>query len=158
MAAVRDAIGGNPGTTLVLALVSPSGSATVGNIGDSRAYVVHRGSAEPISQDHSWVGEQVRDGLLDANDARHHPRRNIMATRAVMGDGGEAGVFHVNLGPGDALLLVSDGVWEPLDRQMIAELLTDAGPLPAALDRMCHAALDAGGKDNVTAVAARLLP
>jgi PPM family protein phosphatase len=157
VAGVRDEIGGNPGTTLVLALVSPSGSATLGNIGDSRAYVVHRGRAEPITHDHSWVGEQVREGLLDANDARHHPRRNII-TRAVMGDPVEADVFHVNLGPGDALLLVSDGVWEPLTDEMIAELLTDAGPLPAALDRMCHAALDAGGKDNVTAVAARLLP
>jgi serine/threonine protein phosphatase PrpC len=157
VAAVRDEIGGNPGTTLVLAVVAPSGTATVGNIGDSRAYLVHRGSAEPISHDHSWVGEQMREGLLDANEGRHHPRRNII-TRAVMGDPVEADVFHLTLEPGDALLLVSDGVWEPLTDEMIAELLTDSGPLQAALDRMCQAALDAGSKDNVTAVAARRLP
>jgi serine/threonine protein phosphatase PrpC len=156
VAAVRDEIGGSPGTTLVLAVVSPSGTATVGNIGDSRAYLVHRGGAEPISQDHSWVGEQMREGLLDANEGRHHPRRNII-TRAVMGDPVEADVFRLSLAPGDALLLVSDGVWEPLTDEMIAELLTDSGPLQAALDRMCQAALDAGSKDNVTAVAARRL-
>ena len=156
VANVRDEIGGNPGTTLVLAVVSPSGTTTVGNIGDSRAYLVHRGNAEPISQDHSWVGEQMREGLLDANEGRHHPRRNII-TRAVMGDPVEADVFHLTLEPGDALLLVSDGVWEPLTDEMIAELLTDSGPLQAALDRMCQAALDAGSRDNVTAVAARRL-
>jgi PPM family protein phosphatase len=156
VAAVRDEIGGNPGTTLVLAVVSPSGSATVGNIGDSRAYLVQRGNAEPITQDHSWVGEQMREGLLDANEGRHHPRRNII-TRAVMGDPVDADVFHLILEPGDALLLVSDGVWEPLTDEMIAELLTESGPLQAALDRMCQAALDAGSRDNVTAVAARRL-
>jgi PPM family protein phosphatase len=157
VAAVRDEIGGNPGTTLVLAMVAPSGTATVGNIGDSRAYLIRSGSAEPVTQDHSWVGEQMREGLLEANEGRHHPRRNII-TRAVMGDPVEADLFHLTLEPGDALLLCSDGVWEPLTDEMIAELLTEAGLLQPALDRMCQAALDAGSKDNVTAVAALRLP
>jgi protein phosphatase len=154
VAGVRDLMGGDPGTTLVLAVVADA-HAVVANIGDSRAYLIRAGRAAQITDDHSWVGEQFREGKLAASETRHHPRRNVI-TRAVMGDPVEPDIFPVALQPGDTLLLCSDGVWEPLSDEMLAELLTDGGPLIRDLERMCDAALDAGGRDNVTVVAARL--
>jgi serine/threonine protein phosphatase PrpC len=154
VAGVRNLMGGDPGTTLVLAVVA-DGQAVVANIGDSRAYLIRAGGATQITDDHSWVGEQVREGKLEPAAARGHARRNVI-TRAVMGDPVEPDLFPVALQPGDTLLLCSDGVWEPLSDEMLAELLTDGGPLIRDLERMCDAALDAGGRDNVTVVAARL--
>ena len=150
---VRDLIGGDPGTTLVLAVVE-DGEASVANVGDSRGYLISNGTARQLTADHSWVGEEVRAGRLSPDDARHHSRRNII-TRAVMGEPVEPDIVRTALRPGDTLLLCSDGIWEPLSDAMIADLLTGGGPLIRDLERLCEAALDAGGRDNVTAVAVR---
>ena len=154
VAGVRDLIGGDPGTTLVLAIVTHE-RAYIANVGDSRAYLVHQGAAHALTDDHSWVGEETRAGRLTAEQARHHPRRNII-TRAVMGLPTTPDLFETPMHPGDTLVLCTDGVWEPLSDRQIGELLTDAGPLVRDLERLCEAALDAGGRDNVTAVAARI--
>ncbi len=151
---VRQRLGGSPGTTLVLALVQPQGATVVGNVGDSRAYLLHAGTARQITTDHSWVAEQVAQGRMSPDEARHHPQRN-MITRAVMGDAEKADLFSVELAAGDTLFLCSDGIWEPLDDASIAELLTDSGTLQRALEGLCDAALTAGSRDNVTVVAAR---
>jgi protein phosphatase len=154
VAGVRHVIGGDPGTTLVLASVTGD-QAVIGNVGDSRAYLIRGGLITQLTFDHSWVGDEVRAGRLQPEEVRRHPRRNVI-TRAVMGVPVVADVLSAYLQPGDTLLLCSDGVWEPLSDEHIAELVTDGGPLVRDLERLCEAALDAGGQDNVTAVAARL--
>jgi len=154
VAGVRDLIGGDPGTTLVLACIEDD-RAVIANVGDSRAYVMRGGVLQQLTHDHSWVGDEVRAGRLDAAAARHHPRRNII-TRAVMGDPVEADLFQAPLQRGDVMLLCTDGVWEPLTDAMLVAFLTSDGPLARVLERLCEAALDAGGQDNVTAVAARV--
>jgi len=148
-------LGGDPGTTLVLAFIEGD-EATVANVGDSRAYLVRAGTARPITQDHSWVGEQVQKGLIAPGDLRKHPRRN-MITRAVMGEALTPDLFSVQLRPHDVLLLCSDGLWEPVEDEQLADLLTDDLPLSVLVERAGRAALDAGGTDNVTVVAARRL-
>ena len=155
VAGVRDLIGGEPGTTLVLAVVDGGGHALIGNVGDSRAYLVRGGMIAQLTFDHSWVGDEVRAGRLRPEDVRRHARRNVI-TRAVMGAPVQADMSTMALQRGDTLLLCTDGVWEPLSDEHIAELVSDAGPLVRDLERLCEAALDAGGRDNVTAVAARL--
>lgn len=154
VAGVRDLIGGEPGTTLVVAVVD-GGRVLIGNVGDSRAYLVRNGVSEQLTSDHSWVGEELRAGRIRREDARHHPRRNVI-TRAVMGNPVNADLTALDLRVGDTVLLCTDGVWEPLTDEDIAAFLTDGGPLVRDLERLCDAALDAGGRDNVTAVAARV--
>jgi protein phosphatase len=73
-----------------------------------------------------------------------------------MGNPVEPDMTTIDLQAGDTLLLCTDGVWEPLSDQDIVDFLSDAGPLLRDLERLCEAALEAGGRDNVTAVAARL--
>jgi protein phosphatase len=154
--AVREQIGGNPGTTLVLALVH-GGHATVSNVGDSRGYLIHGTAVTQITEDHSWAAAQVRAGAMSADEARHHQKRNLIE-RAVMGDPVEADIFEVDGVPGDVLLLCSDGLWEPLADSALGAVLGSPDALGVALTRACDAALAGGGTDNVTMVALRWLP
>lgn len=156
VAAARGVIGGNPGTTLVLAIVNGK-HAWVANVGDSRAYLIGAAGVIQVTDDHSWAAGQVRLGALSAEEARHHPKRNLIE-RAVMGDPIEADIFEVDAAPGDVLLLCSDGVWEPLSDAALGAIISAPDPLGVALTRACDAALAGGGTDNVTMVAARWLP
>jgi protein phosphatase len=156
VAAVRTQLGGNPGTTLVLALVVGQ-HAWVANIGDSRGYLIRGAAVVQITQDHSWAASQVRAGALDPDEARHHPRRNLIE-RAVMGDPVEADVFEVDAQAGDVLLLCSDGLWEPLTDAALGAVIASPDALGVALTRACDAALAGGGTDNVTVAALRWLP
>jgi PPM family protein phosphatase len=156
VAVARDSIGGNPGTTLVLAIIRGT-HASVANVGDSRAYLISSSTVTQITEDHSWAAGQVRLGALDKEEARHHQKRNLIE-RAVMGDPVEADIFEVDGAPGDVLLLCSDGLWEPLSDQALGAIVATPDPLGVALTRACDAALAGGGTDNVTIVAARWLP
>ena len=73
-----------------------------------------------------------------------------------MGDQVKADVYDTPLRRGDLLLLCTDGVWEPLTDEMLTAFLTSDGPLSRTLERLCEAAIDAGSRDNVTAVAVRV--
>jgi protein phosphatase len=156
VASAREEIGGNPGTTLVLAIIDGA-HASVANVGDSRAYLLSGAAARQLTDDHSWAAGQVRLGALSEAEARHHPKRNLIE-RAVMGDPVDADIFEVDAGPGDVLLLCSDGLWEPLSDPALGAIVAAQDPLGVTLTRACDAALAAGGTDNVTVVAARWLP
>src|SRR5258708_40290256 len=97
------------GTTCVSAVLRGS-TAYIANVGDSRAYFIHNGQVKQISQDHSWVEEQVRAGLLTRDQARSHAQRNVitrcLGTQAEV----EVDVFTEQLEEGDFLVLCSDGL------------------------------------------------
>jgi PPM family protein phosphatase len=154
VAAVQARLGGRPGTTLTVAAVDRTG-AIVGHAGDSRAYLVRNEHATVLTNDHSWVGEQVRAGALEPGAERRHPRRNVI-TMAVMGGDLDPQVLSQPLAAGDILMLCSDGFWEPLTDEHIGALLGTPGPLTAVVERAAESALGAGGTDNVTLLALRL--
>lgn len=153
VARLREGLGGQPGTTLTLAAVR-DGRAVLGHAGDSRAYLIRGGVASVLTNDHSWVGEQVRAGALPPGSERRHPRRNLI-TMAVLGEPMDPQVVDIELLGDDLLMLCSDGFWEPLTDEHIALLLQAPGPLTAVVERAAAAALDAGGTDNVTLLALR---
>jgi protein phosphatase len=140
-------------TTASGILLGDAGRATAGHVGDSRIYAFRQGELLRVSQDHSWVEDQVRAGLIDARAASHHPWRNVV-TRAL--SGGEdplVDLFDVRLGEGDRLLLCSDGLVVAVDDAAIARALAEEPQLDLLCDRLVSAANDAGGPDNVTVVA-----
>lgn len=150
----RDSIGGQiAGTTLVAAVIQDH-QASVVNVGDSRAYVVRSGAATQVTADHSWVAEQVRQGLLEPQEAANHPQRSVLL-RALTGEEVAADSYRVELRAGDVLLLCSDGVWEPLGDRKLAEIFSLRQPLDALATRACDMAIDVGSTDNVTVVACR---
>lgn len=125
--------------------------AYIAHVGDSRIYRLRQGELEQITQDHSLVDELVRAGLITRDEARTHPRRNVI-TRA-LGTRGEnqPDILAADVRQGDIWLLCSDGLTGMVEDEVIRRTLSDY-PLEQAADRLIALALEAGGTDNVTLV------
>jgi serine/threonine protein phosphatase PrpC len=121
------------------------------NVGDSRVYRLAADRIEQLTTDHSEVQELVLAGVLTREQARTHPRRNVI-TRA-LGTAPVLLIDHVLLPAigGDRFLICSDGLFGELPDEVILSLLTIGNPQHAA-ESLVAAANDAGGHDNVTAV------
>jgi protein phosphatase/serine/threonine-protein phosphatase Stp1 len=120
--------------------------------GDSRGYLLRNGNFRQITRDHSLVQELVDAGHLNAEEAEHHPRANVI-TRAV-GAAGETLDLDMVTGAimdGDRFLLCTDGLSKAVDDEALADILGAHPPDPAA-DKMLEAALARRARDNVTAV------
>lgn len=147
---------GNPslygmGTTLVAACVKDA-HAMILNVGDSRAYVLRDGTLVQITEDHSYVGQLVREGRITIEMAREHPQRNLI-TRAVGVDKTVQGdMFSMSLMPSDVLLLCSDGLSGMLTDAEMQKILLGTPVLSDAGEKLLHAAKEAGGRDNITIV------
>lgn len=136
------------GTTCVCSVVHGD-KLYIAHVGDSRAYLLRDRSMEQITEDHSWVEEQVRYGLLTPEEARVHPMRNVI-TRA-LGNAPDVAVdqsIHPILA-GDILLICSDGLTTALDDEAIKEVLISRPQPQAAVDKLVEMANDAGGPDNI---------
>jgi len=153
-AADRDLAG--MGTTLcAVAIVDGPGgqggeeALAVANIGDSRVYRHDADGLVQISDDHSLVADLVRADELTPEEAAVHPQRNIL-TRA-LGIEADPVIDSWELQParGDRYLLCSDGLFNELDNERIAELVAD-GPVAEVASRLVAEAVAAGGHDNVT--------
>jgi protein phosphatase len=128
-------------------------SAIAESVGDSRVYVLRHGALEQITNDHSWVEEQVRAGTMSPSAARLHPWRNVVTRALSGGDDPEVDVTELHLQAGERFLLCSDGLFSVVPDQQITEVLSD---LSISLDDACRRLVDAanagGGPDNITAV------
>jgi protein phosphatase len=144
---------GSAASTMVVALISePEGVVCIANVGDSRAYIVTGGEARPITDDHSIVAARVAAGQITAAEARTAPDRNVL-TRSV---GSETDVLVDIFGPrqlqpNERLVLCTDGVHGMIDDAAIGRL---GGGLPIAesAGALVTAAVEAGGRDNATAL------
>ncbi|RHW24305.1 serine/threonine-protein phosphatase [Nocardioides immobilis] len=124
----------------------------VANLGDSRAYLFADGELVQLTVDHSLVQELVDAGTIAAADAAGHPDRHIV-TRALGGPvRHEPDLFHVPVEVSGRLLLCSDGVSEMLAHDDIGRILAERGEPTAAAEQVVAAAVEAGGRDNATAV------
>lgn len=147
----RAAGGGTMGTTLT-SVVLHGKVLYVGNIGDSRTYLIRGGRIKQLTQDHSLVGEQLRLGLLTEEQARASTIRNVI-TRAVGHDTQvEPDVFVFTVEAGDRLLLCSDGLHGLVENAELAQTL-GTGPLDEAVRALIALARARGGPDNITALA-----
>jgi serine/threonine protein phosphatase PrpC len=146
------------GTTLVaLEVEEGSGKVWTANVGDSRCYRLRDHKLRLLTEDHSYVDEQVRLGLLTHQEALLSPLRNII-TRAV-GSHEEVRpdmVAH-DAHPGDLYLLCSDGLTSELDDQQIADLLIASGhDLHTCAASLVHMANESGGSDNISVILVRI--
>ncbi|MCA9509303.1 MAG: serine/threonine-protein phosphatase, partial [Myxococcales bacterium] len=139
------------GTTLVALLARPDGRAAVAHVGDSRAYRLRAGAAaiERVTEDHSVVGELQRRGLLTAEEAETHPRRNEILRSVGVDAEVEVDALELALAPGDRVLLCSAGLCGVISDAEI-EVLAARAPASQAVDALVAAANAAGGPDNVT--------
>ena len=121
----------------------------IGHVGDSRAYLMREGKMRQMTEDHSMVGELLRAGAITAEQARNHPRRNVI-TQAVGTDiSVQPDVFQIIKTPGDIWLLCSDGLTDMVEDAFIAQTMAENAPA-AATQLLLDEALKNGGKDNVS--------
>ena len=137
--------------TTVAAVLVDGDTANLGHVGDSRIYLHRSGETSLLTNDHSWVNEQVVSGVISADQARTHPLRNVV-TRAL---GGKVDLLvdmqaH-KMQAGDILLLCSDGLTTMLPDEEITQILEEAaGDVERAASELVAAANAHGGEDNIT--------
>ncbi len=122
------------------------------HVGDSRLYLLRGSSMSQITQDHSLVSELVANGSITPEEARSHPKRNVI-TRAVGVDAElivDTGKFSVE--KNDILLLSSDGLTSVLTDEKIYRTIVDSLSGDDVADRLVKAAIEAGSHDNISAI------
>ena len=142
------------GATLVAAIFYHDHFITA-NIGDSRLYLVSSGEIRQVTFDHSYVQELVRRGFLTAEEARNHPRKNVI-TRCIGTESSfEPDVFYTRWNPKDLVILCSDGLCDVLREEDMLALVKQEPDLDALCRTMVQAAYDKGSADNISLVLVR---
>lgn len=139
------------GTTLTAAILDKE-RLVIAQVGDSRAYLLHNGSLQQLTRDHSLMADMIEAGQLTEAEARVHPNRSVI-TRAIGSDPHmQPDLYELNVETGDRLLLCSDGICGMIEDNEIASIMRQAPSAQACADQLVEAALAAGGFDNATAV------
>ena len=152
----RDETLSGMGTTVCILteILGSDGEIKIGiaNVGDSRIYRLGGSELTQVTLDHSLVADLVRSGELTLEEASRHPQRNIL-TRA-LGIEQDLIIDTWELAPvaGDRYLLCSDGLFNEIDDEKIAEILIADDELENIAQNLVNSALKAGGHDNITAL------
>lgn len=137
--------------TTVTVLILRGEEAFVAQVGDSRCYRLREGKIEQITEDHSWVAEQVKRGGMSEEEAMMSPYKNIITRSLGNAPSVEADFYSLDLRAGDVFLLCSDGLTGVVTDNDIKRLLKTFGPSKAATE-LVDMALNNGSTDNVTAL------
>jgi protein phosphatase len=147
------------GTTIcALALVNPQGETSepqqvaLANVGDSRIYLWRAGTFRQLSVDHSYVQELVTEGLITEEEARVHPRRNIVTRALGIDDRVAVDSWLIPLFAGDRFILCSDGLVDEVPTADIAALAAQQREPQMIADALVALAKRNGGRDNITVV------
>lgn len=145
------------GATVVAVMLTEE-RVVIAHVGDSRAYRLRNGQLEQLTRDHSFVAEQIQQGLMSAHEAAQSNLQNVLM-RAVGADAEvQVEVTEELFAEGDTLLLCSDGLTKELSDAQIAGVLASVeGPQEAA-DNLVDMANEAGGSDNITVIVLRNAP
>ncbi len=154
-AAIFDAAQADPemsgmGTTLT-ALLIHAGRAHLAHVGDSRCYLFRDGKCQQLTDDHSWVSEQVRAGLLSEAEAKESKFKHIITRSVGFERDVQVDSNAIAVEPGDCFLLCSDGLSNYLEGDELAKVLT-AHFYTKVPQLLIELANDSGGEDNVTVV------
>jgi protein phosphatase len=142
------------GTTLTVAY-SVGHRLFVIHVGDSRIYLAHGGILQQLTRDHTVAQDLALSGQITQAEVKSHRMRNVLTNYiGSPGDGIEAELHRLDLADGDRLMLCSDGLTDLVDDAQIASILDEESEPQATCDRLIDAALQAGGRDNVTVIVA----
>lgn len=143
------------GTTVTVLALLPR-RYLIGQVGDSRAYILRGGVLTQLTKDHSYVQEQVDAGRLSPEEARVHPYANVI-TRCVGSNGDVVpDLFIGTLEAGDLLLLASDGLTGMLEDEDVRQIMMTDAPLEQMVDHLIADANRRGGLDNITVVLVKI--
>lgn len=158
--AIREEVARDPslegmGTTMTLLQIE-DGVATLGHVGDSRAYLLRDGELSQLTEDHTVAAEYVAQGQLTPEEAATHPQRHMLVRTLGLTRFVNVDEVKLDLAPGDRILLCSDGLTEMVRDGAIASTLGEGTP-DEVVWRLVEMANDAGGVDNITTVVVEVL-
>jgi len=141
-------------TTTVMVLFSRR--FMIGQVGDSRAYLLREGELLQLTKDHSYVQEQVDAGLLTPEQARTHPYSNVITRCVGANEDVAPDIYFGNLEEKDVVLLASDGLTGMLEDDQLAKIMSTEDNPEGCVNRMIADANHRGGLDNITAIVVRV--
>jgi len=144
------------GTTLVCACLDGD-RIVIGNVGDSRAYLLRNGACRQITQDHSLIDEQIRSGNMTPEMAATSKLQSVITRAIGAADTVEPDLFAAKLQPDDMLLLVSDGLTRYAQPEDIAQAASLQPDLANICNRLIEYAKQRGGADNITCILMRVI-
>ena len=136
------------GTTIVLAVLTPA-FLLIGNIGDSSGYVYKNKKLHKITVDHTLVNLLVKSGELTEEEAKNHPKKNVLMKALGSSTNIEMDIFNVELGV-DGIFLCSDGLTNMLSDAQIVKVLNDNTSVKEKLEKLVFKANNRGGNDNIS--------
>ncbi|HYV96898.1 MAG TPA: Stp1/IreP family PP2C-type Ser/Thr phosphatase [Gemmatimonadaceae bacterium] len=143
------------GTTVSVLLLS-HGHYLIGQVGDSRVYLLRDGMLTQVTKDHSYVQEQVDAGFLTPEQARYHPYSNVITRCVGAGEEVQPDVYAGEVRLGDVWLVASDGLTGMVDDRRLQQLLLARSAPVRIVDALIADANGRGGLDNITAIVIRV--
>src|SRR5215467_7552341 len=145
------------GTTIVTALFLDD-RIVVGHVGDSRLYRVRDGIISQLTEDHSLINDYIKMKRMTAEEAASWPHKNVIVRALGMKDSVQVDIHTEQPRLGDCFILCSDGLSGMIPDELIRRIVNGETDLDRAAERLVGAANEAGGKDNITVVLARIEP
>ena len=139
------------GTTVVAAWIHGN-RASIGYVGDSRAYLLRKGNLRQLSEDHTVVHEYVLKGIIQPEEAEHHPMKHVLSRALGTQDSVDADIINLPLLSADILLLCSDGLTNMLHKDEMESILGGGESLDGKSAALVRRALEMGGNDNITLI------
>jgi len=138
------------GTTAVV-LVAAKGALHIAHVGDSRAYILNKEGLIQLTTDHSFVQNLVDFGQITEEEARVHPKRNIITRVVGVHETVRCDYLSTEFSPGDTVIACSDGLTNYMSNQTIEQHIHDYSG-KKLIDALIESAINAGGGDNITAL------
>ena len=144
------------GTTASVLMLS-AGRYLIGQVGDSRIYLLRDGALRQVTKDHSYVQEQVDAGYLTPEQARYHPYSNVITRCVGASDNVEPDTYGGEVKAGDLFLIASDGLTGMVDDRRLQQLLLARSTPGRLVDALISEANGRGGLDNITAIVVQVV-
>jgi PPM family protein phosphatase len=129
----------------------------IGQVGDSRVYLLRNGELRQLTKDHSYVQEQVDAGFLTPEQARYHPYSNVITRCVGASESVEPDVYRGEARAGDVFLVASDGLTGMVDDRRLQQLLLARATTDRIVQALISEANGRGGLDNITAIVVRII-
>ena len=158
--AIYEAAKGNPlwhgmGTTIAATLITGN-RLSIAHVGDSRVYLIRAGSMEQLTDDHSFVSEQVKRDIISKEQAKASDMKNVLTRALGVNPDVEVDLDELSLLDGDILVLCTDGLTGMVDDDEIFAIVNTLHDPPAACEDLITRANQNGGKDNITVIIAEV--
>jgi len=151
---IERATGKRMATTMV-ATVIHEGASTIANVGDSRGYLWRSGVLQQVTKDQSLVAKLVEEGVITEEEARNHPRRNVILHSLGSENAPQIDLYHLEADTYELLVLCSDGLTRHVSDQEIEKIIGQEEP-DEATAQMITLANDRGGEDNISVAVMRI--